>query len=48
MAAEACLEGWKIAISRDTGALYLAIVEAIAHSIRKGELQEGRSFPHSV
>ncbi|NVN06613.1 PLP-dependent aminotransferase family protein [Asaia spathodeae] len=45
MAAEACLEGWKIAISRDTGALYLAIVEAIAQSIRKGELQEGEKLP---
>lgn len=45
MAAEACLEGWKHAISRDTGALYLAIVEAIAQSIRKGELQEGEKLP---
>lgn len=45
MAGEAYLEGWKAAISRDTGALYLAIVEAIAHSIRKGEVQEGEKLP---
>ncbi|RUT24901.1 GntR family transcriptional regulator [Asaia sp. W19] len=45
MADEAYLGEWKAAISRNTGALYLAIVEAIAHSIRKGDLQEGEKLP---
>lgn len=39
------LEEWKAALGRDTGAIYLALVEAIARSIRKGDLQEGEKLP---
>lgn len=45
MTGEAYLEEWKATLSRATGALYLAMVEAIAHSIRKGTLQEGEKLP---
>lgn len=45
MAGEAYLDEWKAALERSTGALYLAIVEAIARSIRKGDLQEGERLP---
>ncbi|MFC0501638.1 aminotransferase-like domain-containing protein [Asaia krungthepensis] len=45
MAENAYLDEWKTAIGKDTGALYLAIVEAVARSIRKGALQEGEKLP---
>ncbi|WP_035444544.1 aminotransferase-like domain-containing protein [Asaia bogorensis] len=45
MAGEAYLDEWKAALSRATGALYLVMVECIAHAIRKGDLQEGERLP---
>ncbi|MCP1203932.1 GntR family transcriptional regulator, partial [Acetobacter oryzoeni] len=45
MSQHAYLAGWKDAVSRNPGATYLTIVDALALSIRKGDLREGDRLP---